>query len=98
MIVTNGFAPNTEFKNPYFEIQKQFNYFGTLNWTPTISIWNNPNFEVKFTKGNKKGNKKGICVHIEGFTTVGSSYLKLNNSSFLNTLLYITVIILQIIL
>jgi hypothetical protein len=31
MIVTNGFAPNTEFKNPYFEIQKQFNYFGTLN-------------------------------------------------------------------
>jgi hypothetical protein len=52
MIVTNGFAPNMEFKNSYFETQKEFYYFGTLNWTPTIKLKDNTNFEVKFPKGN----------------------------------------------
>jgi hypothetical protein len=67
LIVTNGFAPNIEYKNSYFETQKEFYYFGTLNWTPTITINDNPNFEVKFPKGNQKE----IRVQIEGFTSEG---------------------------
>ncbi len=67
LIVTNGFSPNIEFKNSYFETQKEFYYFGTLNWTPTITIKDNPNFEVKFPKGNQKE----IKVQIEGFTADG---------------------------
>lgn len=67
LIVTNGFAPNIEYKNSYFETQKEFYYFGTLNWTPTITINDNLNFEVKFPKGNQKE----IIVQIEGFTSEG---------------------------
>jgi hypothetical protein len=67
LIVTNGFSPNIEFKNSDFETQKEFYYFGTLHWTPTITIKDNPNFEVKFPKGNQKE----IKVHIEGFTSEG---------------------------
>lgn len=67
LIVTNGFSPNIEFKNSYFETQKEFYYFGTLNWTPTITIKDNFNFEVKFPKGNQKE----IKVQIEGFTSEG---------------------------
>jgi len=67
MIVTNGFSPNIEYKSSYFETQKEFYYFGTLNWTPTIAIKDNPNFEVKFPKGNQKE----IKVQIEGFTSEG---------------------------
>lgn len=67
MIVLNGFTPNIEFKNSIFETQKEFYYFGTLNWTPTITIKDNPNFEVKFPKGHQKE----INVQIEGFTPDG---------------------------
>jgi hypothetical protein len=67
MIVTNGFTPNIEFKNSYFETQKEFYYFGTLNWTPTITLKDSPNFEVKLPKGNQKE----IKVQIEGFTPEG---------------------------
>ena len=67
MIVTNGFVKNIEFKNSYFENQKEFYYFGTLNWTPTIMLNDSANFEVKFPKGNQKE----IKVHIEGFTPEG---------------------------
>lgn len=67
MIVTNGFSPNNEYKNSNFETQKEFYYFGTLNWTPTITIKDNQNFEVRFPKGNQKE----IKVQIEGFTSEG---------------------------
>jgi hypothetical protein len=67
MIVTNGFVKNIDFKNSYFETQKEFYYFGTLNWTPTIILKDIPNFEVKFPKGNQKE----IKVQIEGFTPEG---------------------------
>jgi hypothetical protein len=67
LIVTNGFVKNIEFKNSYFETQKEFYYFGTLNWKPTIKIKDNPNFEIKFPKGNQKE----IKVQIEGFTPEG---------------------------
>ncbi|MFC6876033.1 hypothetical protein [Flavobacterium myungsuense] len=79
MIVTNGFVKNIEFKNSYFESQKEFYYFGTLNWTPTIKIKDNPNFEVKFPKGNQKE----IKVQIEGFTPEGQLISEIKKISVL---------------
>jgi hypothetical protein len=66
-IVTNGFAQNMEFKNSEFETQKEFAYFGTLNWSPNISIKDNQNYEIKFPKGNQKE----IQVLLEGFSENG---------------------------
>lgn len=67
MIVTNGFTPNIAFKNTYFETQKEFNYFGTLDWIPTLKLEDSPSFEFKFPKRNQKE----IKVQIEGFTHDG---------------------------
>ncbi len=67
LIVTTGFTKNILFKNAAFETQKEFFYFGTLNWTPTIALKDNPNYELKFPKGAQKE----IQVLIEGFTNDG---------------------------
>ena len=82
MIVTNGFTPNIEFKNSNFETQKEFYYFGTLNWTPTITLKDSPNFEVKFPKGNQKE----IKVQIEGFTPEGQLISEIKKIPVLKTL------------
>jgi len=82
MIVTNGFTPNIEFKNSYFETQKEFYYFGTLHWTPTITLKDSPNFEVKFPKGNQKE----IKVQIEGFTPEGQLISEIKKIPVLKTL------------
>ena len=82
MIVTNGFTPNIEFKNSNFETQKEFYYFGTLNWTPTITLKDNPNFQVKFPKGNQKE----IKVQIEGFTPDGQLISEIKKIPVLKTL------------
>lgn len=67
LIVTTGFTKNIQFKNTTFETQKEFFYFGTLNWTPTISLNDNSNYELKFPKGAQKE----IQVLIEGFSEEG---------------------------
>jgi len=82
MIVTNGFTPNIAFKNSNFETQKEFYYFGTLNWTPTITIKDSPNFEVKFPKGNQKE----IKVQIEGFSPEGQLISEIKKIPVLKTL------------
>ncbi len=82
MIVTNGFTPNIEFKNSLFETQKEFYYFGTLNWIPTITLKDSPNFEVKFPKGNQKE----IKVQIEGFTPDGQLISEIKKIPVLKTL------------
>ncbi len=82
MIVTNGFTTNIEFKNSNFETQKEFYYFGTLNWTPTIALKDSPNFEVKFPKGNQKE----IKVQIEGFTPDGQLISEIKKIPVLKTL------------
>jgi hypothetical protein len=82
MIVTNGFTPNIEFKNSNFETQKEFYYFGTLHWTPTITLKDSPNFEVKFPKGNQKE----IKVQIEGFTPEGQLISEIKKIPVLKTL------------
>jgi hypothetical protein len=66
-IVTNGFAQNMVFKNSQFETQNEFGYFGTLNWSPNITIKDNPNYEIKFPKGNQKV----VQVLLEGFSEDG---------------------------
>lgn len=67
LIAKKGFAKNINFKNAQFETQNEFYYFGTLNWSPNISIKDNPNYEIKFPKGNQKE----IQVLLEGFSEDG---------------------------
>ncbi|WP_366186876.1 hypothetical protein [Flavobacterium ovatum] len=67
LIVTTGFTKNIEFKNASFESQKEYFYFGTLNWTSNIAIKDNPNYELKFPKAGQKE----IKVLIEGIAADG---------------------------
>ncbi len=66
-VLTKGFTKNIQYKNSLFETQKELDYFGTLNWTPSLLTKENSNFEIKFPKGNQKE----ILVHIEGFSNDG---------------------------
>lgn len=66
-ILTKGFTKNIQYKNSLFETQKELDYFGTLNWTPSVITQENSNFEIKFPKGNQQE----ISVHLEGFSNDG---------------------------
>jgi hypothetical protein len=65
--VTNGYAKNIDYKISEFQTQKEFTYFGTLNWYSNIPLKENKNFEIKFPKGNQKE----IQLQIEGFSEEG---------------------------
>lgn len=67
LLVTTGFAKNINFKNATFETQKEYFYFGTLNWTPTIETKDNPNFQLRFPKTGQTA----IKVLIEGISEDG---------------------------
>jgi hypothetical protein len=67
LVATGGFSKNFIYNNSNFDNQKEFYSFGTLNWTPTIQLKENSNFEIKFPKGNQTE----IQVVIEGFTNDG---------------------------
>ncbi|GIZ08918.1 hypothetical protein [Flavobacterium sp. UMI-01] len=67
LVVTNGFSKNIDFKNATFETQKEYFYFGTLNWTPSISLKEKSEYELKFPKVGQKE----IKVLVEGFTNDG---------------------------
>ncbi|WP_418262544.1 hypothetical protein [Flavobacterium faecale] len=66
-MVTKGYANNTNFKNAYFETDKEYALFGTLNWSPTILLEDNPNYELRFPREGQKE----IQVLIEGFSNDG---------------------------
>lgn len=66
-IVTNGFTKNIDFKNVPFESAKEFNFFGTLSWSPKVEIETNTSFEIK----SLKANQKEIQVLLEGFSEDG---------------------------
>ena len=66
-LITNGFAKNIVFNNAPFETTKEFNYFGTLSWTPKVEIEANKSYEIK----SLKANQKEIQVLLEGFTEDG---------------------------
>ena len=82
LIVTKGFAKNIEYKNSQFDTQKEFYYFGTLNWTPKIIIKDSPNYEVKFPKGNQTE----IQVLIEGFAADGQLISEIKKVRVLKTI------------
>ena len=82
LIVTKGFAKNIEYKNSQFETQKEFYFFGTLNWSPKIIIKDDPNYEVKFPKGNQTE----IQVLIEGFTNDGQLISEIKKIPVLKTI------------
>ena len=67
LFVTDGFAKNIEYKISEFQTQKEFSYFGTLNWSSKVIINEESNFSLKFPKGNQKE----IQVIIEGFSEDG---------------------------
>lgn len=67
LFVTNGYAKNIDYKISEFQTQKEFTYFGTLNWYSNIPLKENKNFEIKFPKGNQKE----IQLQIEGFSEDG---------------------------
>jgi len=82
LIVTKGFAKNIEYKNSQFDTQKEFYYFGTLNWSSKIIIKDTPNFEIKF----QKGNQTEIQVLIEGFTNDGQLISEIKKIPVLKTI------------
>ncbi len=66
-IATGGFSKNIAFKNSTFFSSKEFNAFGTLNWTPNTTLKENEIFQMKFPKGKQDI----IQVLIEGFSEDG---------------------------
>ncbi len=80
LIVTNGFTKNIEYKNSIFNTQNEFYNFGTLNWSPTITIKDNQNYEIKFPKGNQKE----IQVLLEGFSEDGQIISKIEKIPIMN--------------
>ncbi|SHG00178.1 hypothetical protein SAMN05443549_1011149 [Flavobacterium fluvii] len=66
-MVTHGFTKEIDFSNAPFETAKEFNYFGTLSWTPKAEITTNNSFEIK----SLKANQKEIQVLLEGFSEDG---------------------------
>ncbi|WPO76805.1 hypothetical protein [Flavobacterium sp. KACC 22761] len=67
LIVTKGFAQNFTYKTVPFEDQDEFNYFGTLNWSPNVDLTDRSDFQIKIPKNQQKE----IQVLIEGFTDDG---------------------------
>lgn len=80
LIATGGFSKNIEFKNSAFDNQKEFNSFGTLNWSSNITIKENQNFEIKFPKANQTV----IQVLIEGFSDDGQLISEIKKIPIMN--------------
>ena len=66
-IVKNGFAQDFIYKNASFTNSIEQSYFGTLNWSPTLTTKDNPTIDLKFPIENQKE----INVVLEGFTEDG---------------------------
>ncbi len=67
LIATNGYSKNIEIKNSNFDNKKEFDLFGTLNWTSNFQLKEDKNLEIKFPKGNQNT----IQIQIEGFSEDG---------------------------
>ncbi|WP_281226695.1 hypothetical protein [Flavobacterium aquiphilum] len=80
MIVTNGFTPNIKYHNSLFETPEEFNYFGTLDWSPNIATKDNSSFEIKLPKGNQKE----FQVYLEGFSDDGQLVSEIRKVSLSN--------------
>ncbi|KAF2515276.1 hypothetical protein [Flavobacterium foetidum] len=67
LIATKAFAQNFIYKSAPFENQQEFNYFGTLNWSPNIDLSDHSDYQIKIPKNQQKE----IQVLIEGFSDEG---------------------------
>ena len=67
IIVKSGFAKIKTYKTTDFPFSKEFDVFGTMQWSPNVFLDAYQIFEVKFPNVNQKE----IQVLIEGFTTDG---------------------------
>jgi hypothetical protein len=67
LIVTNGFSKQKNYTKMKFEDQKEFDYFGTLNWSPKIELKDTSIFKLTFPKENQTN----IIILIQGFSEDG---------------------------
>jgi hypothetical protein len=67
LIVKSGFAKTKTYKSTNFPFSKEFDVFGTMQWSPNVFLDADQIFEVKFPKVNQNE----IQVLIEGFTIDG---------------------------
>lgn len=67
LIVKSGFCKTRFYKTTNFLFSKEFDVFGTMQWSPNVFLDADQIFEVKFPKRNQKA----IQVLIEGFTIDG---------------------------
>lgn len=75
IIINYGFAKTRAFKTTPFSKSKEFNVFGTMQWSPNVFLDSHQNFEAKFPKANQKE----IQVFMEGFTIEGQLISEIKN-------------------
>ena len=67
IILNSGFEKPKIFQSNDFAFSKEFEAFGTIQWSPNLYLDTNQIFELKFPKINQKE----VLVMIEGFTVEG---------------------------
>jgi hypothetical protein len=67
LLLTKGFTKSGPYKITEFGTQKELDYFGTLSWSPNVTIHEFSSFEINFPKRNQEE----ITVLIEGFSDDG---------------------------
>lgn len=82
LIVTNGYAEKSDFKNSTFDSQKEFYSFGTLDWQTFKLLKEENQFKLSFPKGNQSE----LNVLIEGFNDEGKLISEIRKISVLKNL------------
>jgi hypothetical protein len=77
LIVKSGFARSRTFQATNFISSKEFDVFGTMQWSPNVFLDADQIFEVRLPKANQKE----IQVFIEGFTVDGQLISEAKNLS-----------------
>jgi len=75
LIVTNGYAVKSDFKDSTFDTQKEFETFGTLEWHTLKLTKEEDQFEFSIPKGNQTA----IKVLMEGFNNEGQLISEIRN-------------------
>jgi hypothetical protein len=75
IIINSGFAKTKSYKTTNFPKSKEFEIFGTMQWSPNVFLDAEQIFEVKFPKANQKE----IQALIEGFTIDGQFISEIKN-------------------
>ncbi len=77
LIVKSGFAKTKTYRTTTFPFSKEFEVFGTMQWSPNVFLDADQIFEVRLPKVNQNE----IRVFIEGFTVDGQLISEAKNLS-----------------